>query len=191
MESRGTQFPEPKYCRRPTLICSDNSPQWGVLLAGDSLHAFPSDFGQGVNAGLADVDALIELMPNGSIQSEKNYSKLKQALKKYEADRVTEAQALCELFPYGFPHQYRGGLKNLKFLRQCGKFCNIMRILSALLWSIAIPSKFLAPKPVLLRLFEEPPIRYTVLRDAEIRRKRIWYILFITLALIFSSLLLL
>jgi len=91
-------FPQPQYLQSFFLSLSNNT---HVALAGDALHAFPPDLGQGVNSGFEDVHALGLALENGSSKS------LGEALVVYEQTRKPEVAALCELMVFGFPYQYR------------------------------------------------------------------------------------
>lgn len=53
-KSLGTTFPPCQYS--PGAVAHNQN--LGVVLVGDSLHAFPPDIGQGINAALTDVAVL-------------------------------------------------------------------------------------------------------------------------------------
>lgn len=115
--SAGYRFPPPQHCTHGALTCGE---QVGAVLAGDALHAFPPDLGQGVNAGLQDVAALASALDAHGVafgaQAEAAAAArtagtprpggLARALARYGIARAKEAAALTKLVQLGFPLQY-------------------------------------------------------------------------------------
>ena len=103
-KSEGGCFPQPQYCSGLQFLLrhkpetQDSSPI-GVVLLGDTIHCFPPDIGQGVNAALEDVCVLDEAL------SQTN-DDISQALPLYESLRVADTKALIRLVQIAFPWQY-------------------------------------------------------------------------------------
>ncbi len=103
-KSEGGYFPKPQYCgglqfllrHKPEI--KDTSAV-GVVLLGDTIHCFPPDIGQGVNAALEDVCVLNEALS----QTNDNLS---QALPLYESLRLADVKAVTKLAQIAFPWQY-------------------------------------------------------------------------------------
>lgn len=119
--ANGTTFPPCQYCTGLQVSSPDETA--GVVLAGDALHAFPPDLGQGVNSGLSDVLALDRALrgqdvvsggtaPRSSSKEEEDAAAarlptLGAALVEYERVRGPETMALIRLARIGAPYQYR------------------------------------------------------------------------------------
>lgn len=105
----GTTFPKCQYCAG--MQATHPSGNTGVVLVGDAVHAFPPDIGQGINAGLADVEALDRALTGKDLTSSDDQNEkpvnLAQALKKYEQVRMPEIKSLIRLARFGSPYQYR------------------------------------------------------------------------------------
>ncbi|KAG2423610.1 hypothetical protein HYH02_015310 [Chlamydomonas schloesseri] len=71
----------------------------GVALAGDAVHCFPPDLGQGVNSSLADVLVLARSLDEAG-------GDLAAALPLYESRQAPEAAALAQLMTFSYPYQY-------------------------------------------------------------------------------------
>ena len=117
-ESAGTLLPNPQHCTHAALTCGALV---GAALAGDALHAFPPDLGQGVNAGLQDVAALASCLDDHGVtfraqppaapsdvgaQAARRPDALACALARYGISRAKEAAALTKLVQLGHPLQY-------------------------------------------------------------------------------------
>ena len=84
-KAKGTTFPPCQYC--PSLQASPATGECGIVLLGDAAHSFSPDIGQGINAGLADVVQLKEILEqSGNIS-------LGAALKEYERVRAPEVRS--------------------------------------------------------------------------------------------------
>lgn len=107
--AQGTIFPKCQYC--PGLQVSHPDGNTGVVLVGDAIHAFPPDIGQGINAGLGDVEALDRALKGKDIISGAEQSKkppnLKEALEEYQRVRGPEIRSLIRLARFGSPYQYK------------------------------------------------------------------------------------
>ena len=133
----------------------------GVALVGDALHHFPPDIGQGVQAGLVDVQELLRQLSTCKDSEE--------ALKRYSDVAVNEAAAICRLVPRLVPYQY-----NMR-----GKWDRLGKCLfSANLWVRKRLSKGAGagrfpfpfyPAPVTQILQQEPVLAYS-----EIWRQQRW-----------------
>jgi kynurenine 3-monooxygenase len=129
----GTTFPNCQYCAGMQVTHpSGNS---GVVLVGDAIHAFPPDIGQGINAGLADVEALDRALSGKDIvtgnehKSEKKPKNLAQSLKAYHKARDPEIKALIRLSRFGSPYQYRQPLYRDKIGRTLWSLNVALRLL--------------------------------------------------------------
>ncbi|MBD2504131.1 FAD-dependent monooxygenase [Anabaena azotica FACHB-119] len=103
-KSEGGYFPKPQYCSGLQFLLTSKSKNQdslpiGVVLLGDTIHCFPPDIGQGVNAALEDVCVLDEAL------SQTN-DDISQALPLYESLRVADTKALIRLVQIAFPWQY-------------------------------------------------------------------------------------
>ena len=113
--AQGTTFPKCQYC--DGLQASSLDGKAGVALVGDAIHAFPPDIGQGINAGLADVEALDRALQGKDLISGKfkdsasSLPSIGSALKEYERVRAPEVRALIRLARFGSPYQYRQPLR--------------------------------------------------------------------------------
>lgn len=102
--SRGGRFPAPTRCTHAALTVAGGA---CAALAGDALHAFPPDLGQGVNSGLQDVGALAEWLDAADVHfPAQSGPSLVPALAQYGAARAREATALCRMMTLGYPFQY-------------------------------------------------------------------------------------
>ena len=112
-----------------------------VCLAGDSLHAFPPDLGQGVNSGMEDVYALAEALDHAQ-------GDLSIALPRYEEIRLPQAKALIDLMVYGFPYQYSQGPAWKKSLSMAN-FAVRLALSKVLPFMFSPPAFFLVQNPKL------------------------------------------
>ena len=107
--AKGTSFPKCQYC--VGMQVTHPSGETGVVLVGDAIHAFPPDIGQGINAGLMDVESLDRSLQGKDIisgdQQEDKPSNLAQALETYERVRAPEIKSLIRLARFGSPYQYK------------------------------------------------------------------------------------
>ena len=105
----GTTFPKCQYCAG--MQVTHPSGNTGVVLVGDAIHAFPTDIGQGINAGLADVESLDRALRGKNIITGEDLDRrpqnLAQALQTYERVRMPEIKSLIRLARFGSPYQYR------------------------------------------------------------------------------------
>jgi len=88
-------FPKPQYSNGMYRAFGRTA----VILAGDSVHAFPPDLGQGVNSGLVDVVALREALDESGDDPV-------TAGHIFEQKRLPEAKAICRLQQFAYPLQY-------------------------------------------------------------------------------------
>lgn len=108
-------FPEPCYSPRQQLLLPSGA---GVCLVGDSIHAFPPDIGQGVNAALSSVMHLAHALDEASASMTDDESPalpaaappprklLRHALPGYGRACAPEAEAVARIAQIGFPFQY-------------------------------------------------------------------------------------
>ena len=118
----------------------------GVVLAGDSAHAFPPDLGQGVNSGLSDVYALYTSLRDHP-PTDNNLTK---ALTVYEQQRVPEAMAICKLMQFGAPYQYNQAPIKAKFFT--------LNLLFRIILNKMLP--FLFSPPAVLMVVSQPELTY-------------------------------
>ena len=107
-QAKGLQYPKPQYSPGSAVAVTDTK---GVVLVGDACHAFPPDIGQGINAGLQDVQALDRALKGQNIRTgqalpDKQAPTLGAALLRYQANRGPEHRALIRLSRFGAPYQY-------------------------------------------------------------------------------------
>ncbi|CAM9233705.1 unnamed protein product [Discosporangium mesarthrocarpum] len=119
VSSRGGRFPDPQYCpalqwvdkdalgtssqaraERAEPGARDGGGQYGVVLLGDAIHAFPPDLGQGVNSALADVRLLEQALNDAE-------DHLGKALPAFEETHAPDCKALVRLCQIGYPWQYK------------------------------------------------------------------------------------
>lgn len=141
--SKGSTFPNASWCR----AASARLGEVGVALLGDSLHSFPPDLGQGVNAGFSDVSSLLRLWPEVDSRIHQH-----KALKTYGVQQAIEAEAICRLLPIGMPYQY-----NLPF--SFGKVTFFVSLLTRLSIHKLMPGIF--TPPVIFLVTEAPPKKYS------------------------------
>jgi 2-polyprenyl-6-methoxyphenol hydroxylase-like FAD-dependent oxidoreductase len=107
-KAKGTTFPTCQYCTNLQVTSGTGT---GVVLVGDSCHAFPPDIGQGINAGLADVESLDRALTGKDIITGEPIGQgrpsLEEAFNTYEKVRVPEIRSLIRLARFGSPYQYR------------------------------------------------------------------------------------
>ncbi|CAK0800585.1 unnamed protein product [Prorocentrum cordatum] len=168
----GTTFPHARWCSRASAWVAD----CGVALLGDSLHCFPPDLGQGVNAGLSDVSSLLALWPQDASSPES----IQRALEAYHDQQAPEAEAICRLIPIGMPYQY-----NLP--QSFAKFAFFGYLLTRVLANMLMPS-FITP-PVVFQVTTAPPLRYThILECHRANTHRLLVVAAVTLSSIMGSL---
>ena len=126
-EAAAGSFPKPSHVERCIAVMGASNSSFAAL-AGDAVHFFPPDLGQGVNSGLEDVSAMSACLerwdaalalqqrqqsrqqphqPSQQQPSLKPSALLAAALREYESDRVKEAAAIAKIMVYGYPYQYR------------------------------------------------------------------------------------
>mmetsp|Transcript_11778 Transcript_11778/g.16300 ORF Transcript_11778/g.16300 Transcript_11778/m.16300 type:complete len:421 (+) Transcript_11778:120-1382(+) len=104
-KEREGRFPAPQYSPR-CQISYGNGVRGTCILVGDSLHAFPPDLGQGVNAALEDICDLEDAfsIEGGGAGDSPNI--IKNAATRYEEIRAPEAKSLIHIMQIGWPYQY-------------------------------------------------------------------------------------
>lgn len=141
-KAEGTRFPSCQYSHG--MAVWDESGRNGVALVGDSIHAFPPDIGQGVNAGLMDVvcldRALSGLEPetgkeaaaaadDDATTTEKSKTALAANLERYQKKHAPEIAALIRLARFGAPYQYKQPHYADRALRMLWTLNVVMRLL--------------------------------------------------------------
>jgi 2-polyprenyl-6-methoxyphenol hydroxylase-like FAD-dependent oxidoreductase len=144
----------------------------GVVLVGDAVHAFPPDIGQGINAGLADVEALDRALQgkdliSGDDQNEKPVN-LAQALKTYEQVRVPEIKSLIRLARFGSPYQYRQPL----YRDQVGRILWSMNVALRLLLNKASAGKI--PPAAIMMAMDRSKTYRQIMRRCDITVAALW-----------------
>jgi len=168
--AKGTAFPKCQYS--PGLQVSHPDGKTGVVLVGDAVHAFPPDIGQGINAGLGDVEALDRALQGKDVITGKDNptkpSNLAEALTKYENDRGPEIKALIRLSRCAAPYQYSQPL----YKDRIGKF----------FWSTNVALRLLLNKislglfaqPCVMRLMDKQVTYRKLVRQADITTFALW-----------------
>lgn len=167
--NRGGHFPHPQHCT-DAAFAPASLRGCAAVLAGDALHAFPPDLGQGVNAGLQDVGAFARSLDahavtfsrvgQGEAGADEPPAGLAEAVRAYGRARAPEAAAITRLVQLGYPFQY-GQEKFLGKLRQGFWAFNLLLRLS--LAKVA-PALFDAQ---IFTLVQNPDLAYTeILRRA-------------------------
>lgn len=157
-KSKGSIFPTPRWIGKAVKVMNSKII---VAIMGDALHSFPPDLGQGVNSGMADVNAVLDAMDkqrHSDTLPDKDMNALNATL-------VEEAEALCRLLPIGMPYQYKLPHSLEKFVF----FTNFMirwglAVCSAKLTSLTrgwIP--LLLTEPVIMQIQHDPPLKYTMI----------------------------
>uniref|UniRef100_A0A7S1TF27 FAD-binding domain-containing protein n=1 Tax=Compsopogon caeruleus TaxID=31354 RepID=A0A7S1TF27_9RHOD len=90
------RFPLIQRIRKLSLLEGEAS----VFFLGDSAHAFPPDLGQGINAGLQDLEVLYDTLH----QTQEDVA---AASSLYHEEHDEDIQALMRLMQIGGPYQYR------------------------------------------------------------------------------------
>lgn len=152
--SNGSTFPNASWCR----AASARLGEVGVALLGDSLHSFPPDLGQGVNAGFSDVSSLLCLWPEADSRAHQH-----EALRIYGVQQAVEAEAICRLLPVGMPYQY-----GLPF--SIGKVVFLVALLLRLSIHKLLPRIF--TPPVVFLVTEAPPRKYSSILKCHQRNTR-------------------
>jgi kynurenine 3-monooxygenase len=164
-ESEGSVFPTPRWSGKAATVIKGNTV---VMLVGDALHCFPPDLGQGVNAGMVDVNAVLGVMATLDEKRNNSASSVESEVASLNAEMVREAESVCRLIRIGMPYQY--SLPHS--LHKVGFFMDFMTRLalhkgSATIerWTRSwIPS--LVTAPVIFQIQEDPPLEYsTILRN--------------------------
>lgn len=169
-KSSGGVFPNPQCCNAmyyvPTSSAVDGTMGGSaVVLAGDAVHAFPPDLGQGVNSALEDVYQLHSCL-------KANPSNISQALASYESNRLPEAKALMRLMKIGFPYQYNQAPIKSKLAT--------MNVLFRLLLNKVLPSVF---SPPVAFMIQDEKISYSNILKAATRTTRN---IFLTAVIVFA-----
>eukprot|EP00307_Rebecca_sp_RCC1486_P011787 CAMPEP_0119434260 /NCGR_PEP_ID=MMETSP1335-20130426/50581_1 /TAXON_ID=259385 /ORGANISM="Chrysoculter rhomboideus, Strain RCC1486" /LENGTH=651 /DNA_ID=CAMNT_0007460115 /DNA_START=6 /DNA_END=1961 /DNA_ORIENTATION=+ len=123
--SAGGHFPAPQHCTDAALV-PGGCDAAGAVLAGDALHAFPPDLGQGVNSGLQDVGVLDEKLEASGVRFGEGAAlpSLRTPLEQYGRERAREGAALTRLVKLGYPFQY-GQEARFSKLRQMAWALNV------------------------------------------------------------------
>ncbi|KAG8460731.1 hypothetical protein KFE25_010786 [Diacronema lutheri] len=159
--SAGGHFPQPQHCTDAALVPT-GAAGCAAVLAGDALHAFPPDLGQGVNAGLQDVGALAAQLDAHAVRfgaadgraQPRPPAGLAAAAVAYGAARAPEAAALTRLVQLGYPFQY----SQEKFLGKARQAWWALNLLLRLRLSKLAPALF---HPQIFTLVQNPALRYT------------------------------
>ena len=162
----GTTYPKCQYC--PGFQVSHPSRDAGVVLVGDALHAFPPDIGQGINAGLGDVEALSralegrDLLTNQTNTEQGPPARLSDALSTYERVRRPEIQGLIRLARFGAPYQYKQShLKDRIGLALWTANVGFRAVLNKL-------TRGLVPPPAIMRAMDKKFTYRKAMRDADL-----------------------
>ena len=155
-KSSGGVFPDPQCCNAMYYVpaTSDTVGGSAVVLAGDAVHAFPPDLGQGVNSALEDVYQLHRCL-------NANPSNISQALASYEKNRLPEAKALVKLMKFGFPYQYNQAPIKSKLAT--------MNVLFRLLLNKVVPFVF---SPPVAFMIQDEKISYSNILQAATKTTR-------------------
>lgn len=152
VKSEGGYFPIPQYCSGLHFLLEQNGLEKsqtstnGIVLLGDTIHCFPPDIGQGVNAALEDVCILNEALAQTN-------DELSRALPLYASWRLPDTKALVYLAQNAYPWQYNQDT--------VGKF----------LWSINFFLRLLLSR--LLPFIFNPPAFFLIQND-QLSYQQIW-----------------
>ena len=166
LDGKGVTFPKPTWAQRAACVVNGVP----IVLMGDSLHCFPPDVGQGLNAGLLDaahflhmVDDLKKLSNNFDDVDELWSSKLKA----FSEERVREAESICRLIPAANPwYQY-----NLRSPvdRICMYIFTVKKVTESKVFSateklsnaLGLPNVIMRPPVLSLLTRSNPPLVYS------------------------------
>ena len=148
------RFPEPSSVSKCQQRVSDTTT---FLLAGDAVHSFPPDIGQGINSGFLDVYHLHSAL-------EKTSDDFDRAAEMYERVVIPESKALAEIVRYAATAQYGNApIKRLLF----GLNLKFREIIAKMVPSVFAPAAFY--------LVQNPSMTYSdINRLAHRTTRRIW-----------------
>ncbi|KAL7441990.1 hypothetical protein ACHAXM_008194 [Skeletonema potamos] len=134
-KAEGTRFPPCQYSQG--MAVWDESGSSGVVLVGDSIHAFSPDIGQGVNAGLMDVVCLDRALSGLDPETGKETDTTEKSkpttlganLERYQKQHAPEVAALIRLARFGAPYQYNQPHRADRVLKKLWTTNVVMRLL--------------------------------------------------------------
>jgi kynurenine 3-monooxygenase len=161
----GLHLPPCQYS--PELYVASPSANGSILLAGDAVHCFPPDLGEGVNSGLEDVVALDRALGG--------HDKVGDVAREYAKERGPESKALVRMVRFGAPFQY-------------GQFGGVLTA-QRLLWTFNFFGRMLlnkitfglTPRPVFVEVSDAHKKYSTVMRRGDTLTAALWTIVGVVL----------
>jgi kynurenine 3-monooxygenase len=157
---QGLYLPPCQYS--PELYVASPSGDSAVLLAGDAVHCFPPDLGEGVNSGLEDVVALDRALGEND--------RIGDVARVYSQERGPESKALVRMVRFGAPFQYGqfGGIVTVKRFLWTFNFFGRMLLNKATFG--------LTPRPVFVEVSDAKKKYSTVMRRGDTLTAALWAI---------------
>lgn len=164
LHGKGVTFPNPTWTRRAACVVNGVP----IVLVGDSLHHFPPDVGQGLNAGLLDAAHLLHVEDDMKQQhSNMTDAEVANALKAFSKERVKEAESICRLIPVANPYyQYnlRSPIDRLGrsiFTAQKAVESKLFRVSENVSKALGMPIIMMQPSVTALLMKSNPTLAYS------------------------------
>ena len=163
LHSEGVTFPKPTWTRRAACVIKGVP----IILVGDSLHHFPPDVGQGLNAGLLDAAHVLHTEDGIKRQhSNMTDAELANAMKSYSKERVKEAESMCRLISVANPY-YQYNLRNpidrlgkSIFTAQRAVESKLFRASERMSKALGMPNIMMRPSVTALLMKSNPTLSY-------------------------------
>jgi 2-polyprenyl-6-methoxyphenol hydroxylase-like FAD-dependent oxidoreductase len=189
---QGCHIPKPTWARHAACVVNGVP----IVLMGNSMHCFPPDVGQGLNAGMLDAAHFLHMVDDLKKQSN-NFNDCDELwsskLKAYSEERVREAKSICQLIPTTNPwYQYNlhspvDWIGRYIFMVKKVTISKVFHATQKLSNALGVPNIIMRPPVLSLLTRSNPPLVYSDILRQHRHNTLVLQIMVLIGAIVFAS----